>query len=211
MSEKWIWYCLLGMGSLLLMACTPTAVSPSPTSAPHATPATPEQPSHTPATQTKENPTPSPESEFSGKSTPAPTATPIQPIMPETHETTEIPTPAQVAPPNQPEAILIYGPTRNGRPVTDTEEGNTPYETAVHIAILADLAQRTNTPTDQITILTSTPTEHQPNTPCNPTPKTETNPATDAITLGYEIILQANNQTYRYVAIGALAYYCGHP
>ncbi len=139
------------------------------------------------------------------------TAVPIEPTtsdrdltaVPTKDLLTAVPATDETSPPD---AFLIFG-LGGGSKDTAGEIDNEAYEQAVVTAVTANLAERTNTVIDSVSVDSIERTEVQRADPCG-TNANETSAANDGLSLGYELLLTANEVTYRYVAFGGLAYYC---
>ena len=115
---------------------------------------------------------------------------------------TAVPSTAENTPPD---SFLIFG--LGGAKATAGEMDNEAYEQAIGTAVTTNLAERANTTAEGVSVDSIERTEVQRADPCG-TNSDQTSAANDGLSLGYELLLTANEMTYRYVAFGGLAYYC---
>lgn len=182
-------FVVLILFSLLIARCTPgqsepaaTAVSTSSlTQSIEPSPATNEQPTQTPT---------------------APVAMTVIP-----HSTTDLVATPLSSPAAEPERFLI----RSRLPGASDDAGTNSQTDAIETAVIAHLAARLNIPETAVTLISLEPTELPSQTPClgNPTNQLkEETPGNAGISIGYEAVLQANDQTYQYAIIGNTGYAC---
>jgi hypothetical protein len=105
-----------------------------------------------------------------------------------------------------PDTFLIFGlegSSKNTSGVADNEA----YEQAVITAVTTNLAQRTDSLVENVSVDSIQRTEVQRADPCGNNAD-ETNAANDGLSIGYELLLTVDESTHHYVAWGGLAYYC---
>lgn len=75
-------------------------------------------------------------------------------------------------------------------------------------ATVSDLSRRLDLPPDSINLISQIPTEVQSGAPCGVTKKDEFGPKPQGLVIGFEILLEANQQQYSYVVQGGLIHFC---
>jgi hypothetical protein len=86
---------------------------------------------------------------------------------------------------------------------------STQYTDTVIEAVTADLASWLTVAIDSIQVVRNGFVEVAIAAPCGTTLKSEEGEQNAGLTLGYEVIVQAGDAQYRYVAVGGLGHYCG--